>query len=37
MPCHATTYYSTLHYDLPKHILDSSPRFGFQQFGWSII
>ena len=37
MPCHATPYYSTLHHDLPKHILDCSPRFGFQQFGWSII
>lgn len=28
MPCHATPYYSTLHYDLPMRILDCSPRFG---------
>lgn len=25
MPCHATPYYSTLHYDLPMRILDCSP------------
>lgn len=25
MPCHATPYYSTLHYDLPMCILDCSP------------
>lgn len=25
MPCHATPYFSTLHYDLPMRILDCSP------------
>ncbi|XP_011018110.1 PREDICTED: GPI mannosyltransferase 3 isoform X1 [Populus euphratica] len=25
MPCHATPFYSTLHYDLPMRILDCSP------------
>ena len=37
MPCHATPYFSTLHYDLPMRILDCSPRFGVQQFGQEYI
>lgn len=36
-PCHATPYYSMLHYNLPMQFLDCSPRFGIYGSGGFIV